>query len=249
MNKKSLALIFFAILASYTVHTALFSQSQSQSLFIGTIQFPASIQKVPGIRIYCSGHKITCETNDETKQLLFSIPEINDSKKNFLLITEALQFEVEENTVKYIKTAHKTPYKLYSLELRKLVLHTGEEIVNENERDGARLHMAEPETTYSWLVEEAQLDSTTGKVPDNTIIVCYTPDYIDHLEGGTSIELPRIIIKENLLEIAGSEQNLHDSATRLLLSVIDYDTLHKKIELEVKNDHQHNKTIIACRTR
>jgi len=237
MNKKSIVFVLFGMFACYTVKT------QSHPLFIGTIQFPTTLQTVPGIRIYCCGHKITCETNNETKQLLFSIPEISDSKKIFLLITEALQFEVEENTVKYIKNALRVPYKLYSLELLKR-----EELPDENEQDSIRIHIPESKaTTYSWLIQEAQLDNSTRKVPDNTIIICYTPDYIDRLEGGNAMELPRIIVKENILEIAGSEKKLHDSATRLLLSVIDYDTLHKKIEQEVKNDHP-NKTIIACRT-
>jgi len=238
MNKKSISFIFFIALTTYASHA-------SQSLFIGTIQFPATLKSVPGIRIYYSGHKITCDTNDETRQLIFSIPKMEEHKKFFLLITERIQFETEENTVKFLKTTSGMPYKLYTFELVKREI-----IPNDDpEQDGKHLHTPEPKTTYIWQIEETYLDDITSKIPDNAIIVCYTPDYIERLEGGSAVELPRIIVKENLLEIAGSEKNIHDSATRLLLSVIDYDTLHRKIEQAVKNDLRHNKTIIACKTR
>ena len=96
----------------------------------------------------------------------------------------------------------------------------------------------EHETTYSWYITESSDELDQGKIPDDTIIVCYDPEYVDKLEGGTNIDLPRIIIKDNILELVGSEDKLHELSTTLLLSSLDSDSMHSKIEHEVKQNNQ-----------
>lgn len=220
----------------------------AQSLFIGTIQFPTILKKVPCLRIYYGGHKITGEPNDKTKQLIFSIPEIGEkmgqNKKFHLVITESIQFEIEENTVKYVKIAPKQAYKCVEIEQIKhesMAPHTH----SPGEFDGARLVIPETKVSYTWRVTKKGLDEH-GQLPDNAIVICLSPTYIDRIEGGSKAEFPRIIIKTDLLDIVGSEKKLHEEETELLLSAINSDALHSKINQEIKN--QSTKTIIACKT-
>ena len=65
------------------------------------------------------------------------------------------------------------------------------------------------------------------------------------LEGGSSIQLPRIVIKDNVIELAGSESALADSSIKLLLSSLDTDAIHATITQEVKQDYQHKRVTIT----
>lgn len=238
MNKKFIFLTL-ALLCANPLALSVYSNSVQTDV----IQFPTSLQIVPSLPIYYGGHKIPCETNDEAKQLLFTLPKIDVINQLYLYIGEEFRFEVEENTVKYLKAPRNKEYKFFSLKLTKQ-----ENLPKSNELDGERLRMPEPSVDYQWHIEEKQLDASR-RLPDNTIIICFNPDYISHLEAGNDTNLPRIIVKENICELAGSENQIHETAEQLLLSAIDYNALHKKIERVVKNDHQRNKTIIACCTR
>lgn len=235
MNTKR---CYFTILCItlFSMHKAVphIHSPESKAMLLGTVQFPHTIQTVPDIRIYYSGHKITSEENATTKQLLFSIPKLQQTRKFFVVITEKLQFELEENTVKHIKLPNNTPYKFYELTLV------------EQERDSTEKNPLDNKY-YTWQIQEQRLSSPVRHIPDETIIICLPPEYVDHLSGGNSIELPHIILKDSLLTIVGSEAELHDRAARLLLSALNYDTLHAKVNQEVKNIHP-SKTIIACRT-
>ncbi len=220
----------------------------TQSLFIGTIQLPITLKKVPSLRIYYGGHKITGEPNDKTKQLIFSIPEIGEkmgqNKKFHLVITESIQFEIDENTVKYIKIAPKQAYKCVEVEQTKHESIT--HMPPAGEFDGTRLVIPETKVSYTWHVTKKGLDDNR-QLPDNTIVICLSPAYIDRIEGGNKAELPRIFIRSDLLDIVGSEKKLHEEETELLLSAINYDALHSKINQEIKNP-QNTKTLIACKT-
>jgi hypothetical protein len=240
VNKN--ALVFALTLLTISSTSIL---SAAQSMFIGTIQFPTELKKVPSLRIYYGGSKITGEPNDRTKQLIFSIPEIGESKKFHIVITESIQFEIEENTVKYIKLAPKQAYKCVEVEqIKHESLQTQD--TRPGEFDGARLVIPESKISYTWRVTKKGLDNNR-QLPDNTIVLCLSPAYIDRIEGGSKAELPRIFIKPDLLDIVGSEKKLHDEETELLLSAIDYDALHSKITQAIKNPNP-TETIIACKT-
>ncbi len=220
--------------------------SASQSMFIGTIQFPATIKKVPNLRIWYGGHKITGETNNRTKQLIFSIPEIGESKKFHIVISDSIQFEMEEdadNTAKYMKIGNNKPYKCCEIVRMKQEqsFHTNATY----EYTGSRPLINESKVAYSWKITKKGLDNNR-QLPENAIVICFPSDYVDRIEGGNKSELPRIMVKQDLLERVGSEQKLHDQATELLLSAINFDTMHTKITQEIKN--QPTKTIIACKT-
>ena len=224
----------------------LFSPANSyfEALFIGTIQFPNTIKKVPNIRVYCSGHIIKTETDDDSKKLTFSIPESKNKKRFSLLITEGIQFETEENTVKYLKIDPSLQeYKFYQFEL---VKKNAEQNGESKDKTKSIKNHEQPENhnaDYHWVIEEDHLALEDGRIPDDTVIICYKPSYIEGLQGGTKLEFPHIRIKNNILQLAGSEDQLHDTSITLLLSSLDYDTIHRSIRQEIKQDYQ--KTLIA----
>ena len=206
----------------------LFSPANSyfEALFIGTIQFPNTIKKVPNIRVYCSGHIIKTETDDDSKKLTFSIPESKNKKRFSLLIDPSLQ-----------------EYKFYQFEL---VKKNAEQNGESKDKTKSIKNHEQPENhnaDYHWVIEEDHLALEDGRIPDDTVIICYKPSYIEGLQGGTKLEFPHIRIKNNILQLAGSEDQLHDTSITLLLSSLDYDTIHRSIRQEIKQDYQ--KTLIA----
>jgi hypothetical protein len=212
------------------------------------MQFPNTLKKIPSLRIYYGGHKITGEPNNRTKQLIFSIPEIGESKKFHIVITEHVQFELAEgssNTVKYLKIAENQPYKCCEIEQTKSDETLSTHRPQTGEFDSARVVIPETKTSYHWKITKQRLDDNR-QLPDNSIVICFSPEYIQDIVGGSKGELPRIVIKSDILELVGSEEKLHDQETELLLSVINSDALHTKITQKVKN--QNTKTIIACKT-
>lgn len=228
MSKKELTLpvfrlfVFLSLLMLCQTHSAdLFKPtllSHNKKLFMGSIKFPEAIITIPNLRIYYKGQIITCESNNETKNLAFSIAEESKIVSFYLLITEKITYASEKNTIKYLKAIQ--PYKIYKLTL-------------DNEND-----------TETWAIESIAPNLYDNKIPDNTIIVCCNPEYIDTIKGGTTIMLPDIIIRNDILQLVGSEKQLHEHLNELLLASLDYDTIHARIQQEIKPNYQ-QKTIVA----
>ncbi|MDP3889443.1 MAG: hypothetical protein Q8Q25_02800 [bacterium] len=229
--KNNLFLVFLvslisSSLATYTVHAS--------GLIVGTIQFPKILSTVPIIRVYTCGKKIPyhlCETNDESKQFTFRIPALIDQQKFILLITDKVHFEtIHENinVIEYLKVLPGQAYKFYELTL--ITEKTSGSEKNEHE--------------YRWDIKETKL--VNGRIPDETIIICYDPTCIDSLSGGSPFELPTIKVKGDVLKEFGSEKNLHDLSNTLLLASIDSDTIHADIQQEVKQKAQTNIIALAA---
>lgn len=214
----------------------------TSSLMVGTVQFPQSVKTVPVIRIYSCGKKIPlqlCEIDNESKQFIFRIPQIMKQTQFHLLITQEIHFEtrtykhlsIENNTINYLKVLPHQSYAFYEITLT--------ETKDQSDK-----------TLSSWIIEKKELDQKTGKIPDETIIVCYDSFYVDFLSGESSsagespFTLPTITLKSNLLSLLGSEQELQKLSNKMLLSAIDSDTVHAPI----KPRYQHttnNKTHVT----
>ncbi len=198
--------------------------THKKTVYTGSIQFPQSLNTTPNIRIYTGGDKIITEIDNEMKKNAFSI--LADKKQTtfYLLITQRqnLQFELEENTVKYLKIAQTQPYKFYRMELSK----------NNDSED------------TTWNIYEQPIATDTGKIPDGTIIICYDPSYIDTIIGGSSIELPTIVIKPDIVQMIGSEYKLHEASIKQLLASLDLDTIHKNPQQDIQQHYQ-QKTILV----
>lgn len=213
------------------ISTTLYGQ---RGLFIGTIQFPNSLSTVPNIRVYYAGQKIVCETNDDTKKVIFSIPELKERGLFYLLICPEIEFCSHENTVPFLKLKRGSTHKFYLLQ--RVVSE------NKNKKNKQKTNLVE----YGWVVKEFTLDLPDGRIPDDTIIVQYHPDYIQAIEGGNAIEFPKIIIKNDILTIVGSEQKFHNLCNSWFLSALNTDTIHGSLQQDFLNTQ--SKTILAMAT-
>lgn len=214
MNTKS----SFILLALITSLTCQLMASIEKKVMVGSIQFPKAVEHLEGIRIWCGGKKIKSETDPEGKKVTFSLTTNKYQNYFYLLITEHPGSQTaEDNTIQYLKSHPQHAYKFYSLELL---------------ADG------------TWRIRELKISLETGRIPDDTIIVYYNPEYIEKVQGGNHIELPKIFLKNDIIALAGSQDRLRDESIELLLSSLDFDTLHDTIKQTVKQDIS-LKTIVA----
>jgi hypothetical protein len=218
MNKKAKIITLIAI-AIITLNSNL-QGSHQPSMYMGNIQFPSTLSKTPAVRLYFAGNKIVCTSNDEHKKVSFNVAPIQPHIPLYLLIIEQVQWEADENTIKYLKTDPRKPYRFYRLHF-----------------DGS---------TGNWSLKEKALNGS-GQIPDNTIIVIIAPDWIDKIEGGNRITLPTIYLRQNLVDLIGSEVALQNTTQALLLGAIDSDSIHKKREQVVKRQCK-IKTVLALTT-
>ncbi len=232
---KNRIFLVSGILTLFAITPTFVCLSAPKMLLMGAVQFPATIKKTPHIRIYYQGTKIICESDNEAKKLLFSIAKDRHLKSFYLLITQDFQFEsekIESNTIKYLKVNPNQNYKLYRLTLERD--HSSSSTKGALSRQIAKKELPK----FKWHIENKCVDPTTGRFPDNTIIVCCNPEFVEELHGGNHVELPKIIIKKDVLSIAGSEEQLHDDATALILASMDYNALHTQVKQMIKHDYE-----------
>lgn len=227
-------LILSAILL-YVEHTACFIE---KTVFSGTIQFPLALKKVPDLRVYCAGRKISGELDHETKKVSFAISDYRQRTFFYLVIVNPhnVGYELaapQTNTVNYLKINPTEPYKFYAIEL----------VLIPEQKDDSSEAKSNSTMVYKWLIKEIELPQN-GRLPDDTIIVCYEPQFVERLDGGSSFEFPKIILKSDLLSTLGSEEKLHQESAKMLISALDLDAIHANIRQEVKQ-FAHPKTIVA----
>jgi hypothetical protein len=211
-------------------------------LFGLTVQFPYHLTNTPAIRMYCGGNKLKAEVDNKGKKLMFAIPEDRYQTFFTLLITEEIQFSTFENTVRYLKVDPKKPYKFYTLALKERIIPQDITTLCEFPKQPKEIR-----TEYTWDVKEIDLPYADGRIPDMTVILCYNPAFVDAITGGNAVELPTIKIKKNILSLVGSESNLHDASVEMILSSLDYDTLHSTLKQEVRHNIS-AKTVLTITT-
>ncbi len=205
-------------------------RAENQMLFMGSIQFPHVLESIPELRVYCKGHKIKCEKSNESRKLSFAIQDVRHRTSFYIVITNNIKYKVlERNTISHLIVDPKKPYKLYRVDFAE---------------DRSAAEFGADDLHYVWRVQEQRLPIKNGRIPDDAIIICYNPDFIDAVKGGNAIELPTVHIKQNILSLLGSEEKLHDSSIELLLASIDHNAIHSTIQQELKPDYA-QKTILA----
>ena len=222
MNKN---IIFFSLLCLFFGENSVTAQFE-QKLLVGSVQFPKNIESMEDICIYHGGKKITTEVDREGRRISFSLSEKKHRAMFYLLVIDCNHMDLqatETNTVQYLKTRSDAPYKFYILELV--------DAVDKNEK------------SY-WRVKQTYLPDS-GRIPDDAIIVCYNPDFVEKISGGSELEFPKICIREDILSVTGSDSLLHDQTVQALLSSIDYNSLHSTIKHQVKKNLASNTIIIA----
>lgn len=225
------ASLFCLLISSFfTTHA---TEVSGKALFYVNIQFPAEIEKVPCIRAYYCGIRITkSEYNNAAKKLTFTIPAWQQTSFN-LVITEWYMPESEhagDNTIKFLKIPSHVHYLAYQITLTRAANSHQDE------------HSAQ---TLAWDIHEIKQLPNDGQIPDDALIIVYNPDYIEKLEGGNASELPTIYIKPNILQLLGSEEKLHEYSDSLLLAALNLDSLHASLQQQVRHV---DKTVIALTT-
>jgi len=201
--------------------------SLDKVIYVGNILFPHSLQKTPQMAIYRGGQKIKTETDDTSKKVQFTISEDKNYKTFYVLIAQDIQPKIQNNTVQFLSVAPTQNYKFYKIE------HIKKSSDDANKKD-----------TYTWDIVGGKVRKD-GRIPDNTLIIVYNPDYIEKLEGGNELELPKIIIKQNILEIGGgTEEKLHDEEAALLMASLKLNIIHTPEKSEIKQ-FRDKKLIIA----
>ncbi len=162
----------------------------------------------PNVRIYYAGQRINGETDDDAKKVIFSIPEIKEKSFFYLLMSSDLEFGSHENTVPYLRLKKGASYKFFALQ--RVAYEPA--VKKRNSRP----------IEYGWFIQELSQALVDGKIPDETIIVRYNPEYIQSFSGGSMIELPKIIIKPDILTLVGSEEKLHALSNKWFFICIKY---------------------------
>lgn len=209
-----------------------------KGLFIGNIQFPNSLEMVPNVRVYYAGRKIASETDDFGKKIIFSIPELKQRNFFYMLITPDIEFCSHENTVPFLQLKKGSKHKFFAMQLIPY------EVPQKKHKKLGNGTFQKSEIAYTWYIKELNLTLADGRIPDDTIIVCYNPEFVQSLEGGNAIEFPKIMIKPDLLKMVGSEAKLHQISNKWFLAALNTDTIHETLQPEFKINPQ-AKTVIA----
>jgi hypothetical protein len=214
---------------------------QNKKMIWGAIQFPKTLTSIPDMRIYYSGQRIKCETQQESKRVTFAIPDSSQKNQFKILITDKVEFASEYNVIKYLKVRHNTPYKFYvaTLTQQKIPLCSLEQL----DDDGIN-----SKNILTWHIQEYPNALEKERIPDDTIIICLKASYIEKLDGSNETMLPIIKIRPDIIMLAGSEQRIHDQANELILSLLDYDTIHAAMHQEEVHPANNPKTVLAITT-
>lgn len=236
MKKKLIALIFMVFTYSTTQTRTMDPDLQfvDQIVLTGSIQFPRAIECVPDIRIYYAGNKLKGERDDAIKKSIFTIPINKNTTIFYLLVCEHISAHTQDNfknLVRYLKIEHHTPYKLYRMELVSQAAKNSNPI---------------PTNTRDWRISRVALGKD-GRIPDDAIIICYNPKFIESIEPLSAVELPIIKIRSDLLEHIGSQDALDQYSLELIMASLDMDLIHATIQPDLKKNYE--KTIVAMITR
>lgn len=180
-------------------------------ILIGNIEFP-SLKEIPMMRLWFEGQIVKTEVHDN--KISYRIPTSRYQEYFFLLFIEEIPQYIlkektddipEQNTTNYFIVPEGVAYRIFELH-----------------RKGA-----------SWTVTERLLPANR-RIPDSTIIVECPASHIAKVTGGNRFQLPSIIIKDNIVALAGSEEKLQESAIELLLASLDCDALHVPMKEHIK---------------
>ncbi len=184
------------------------------------VEYPTVLQKIPqslqNICLYYCGQRIYRDEHKAHNKLFFSFLESRMVTHFYLLIIDSMpDLElIAGNTVDYLKIDPAHRYKLYSLSL------VAQELENSKKVE------------YVWIVIEITVPPS-GQLPDNTLIMPYNPDLVDHLEGGNAIELPTIVLKK---DINTAEETVTQESIEIALSALDYNAFHESTKKDVVYD-------------
>jgi len=229
MSKKVIHVIHVIIVACvllYSHKSASWDMySFDKNVFVGNIIFPQNVKPIPQISLYRRGIKIKPETDHAANKVQFTISEDKACSQFYILITQSVKAKIEDNTIRNLTVDPKERPKFYRIQMIQ-TNGTPKHYLTQNNED--------KNEEFSWKVTPLNINKD-GIIPDNTLLIIFNPDYVEKLEGGNNLELPKIIVKKNILELAGSQAKLLKEADALIMASIDFLTLsHIKPKPEIK---------------
>lgn len=200
-------------------------------LWHGTIKFPANTKHIPSVRIFYGGIKKTSIIEQASKKVSFDIAESQIRNTFFLVISKGIGFITEKNTPQYLKVANECPYKMFLMEFQP-------------NSDAIKTPVCKADTTQlgSWHITKKTL-ADDRRIPDNAIVVCYDSDMVKSVEGGNGLELPKIILDEEIMTQL-TDTELQDASTQFLLTALNCDSIHTQQNTLVKPDFA-KKTVLT----
>lgn len=231
MNKKDMLATLLTATALIASLTTLAVGLPQQTVYMGTIQWPSELKKTPSLRLYHAGHQLACEVNNETRQITFAVPESRDIPVMCIIVTEPKNIKLhmaEDNTISHLELKKDAPYKCLQL------TRVSHEFPSASSAAELTKSLANAE---SWTVEQRTLRAD-NLIPDNAIILCCSPEFLNCSSGGNSFELPTLFVSKDIVKKLGSESAVHEKADTLLLSCLDLDTLHTKLTYDVKQERE-----------
>lgn len=195
--KKAVTVIGIFLGSMLHIHT----YSHAVSMLFGTIKFPRNIKIAPQHEIFYEGQKL--KTEIEEYKLFFNIPIHRMLNRFFMLFVEDPSYVLKQSEGSFQQNTidylkSGTTYRIFELQ----VYGNG------------------------WHVFERLLDENLA-IPDNTIIIYMPPTYVDTIVGGKGLQLPHVIIKENIVELLSSSlETLQKKADELSIAAIDLCSFH-----------------------
>lgn len=191
--------LFTVLALCVLTHTNTYSHAVS--MLFGTIEFPRSIKTVPQYEIFYEGQKIKPEVDGN--KLLFNVPINRMMNRFFILFVEDPSYVLKESDGTIQQNT--IDYLKSGTAYRVFELHS---------------------QSSTWRIVERLLPENFA-IPDNTIIVYIPPTYIDKLVGGKGLQLPHVMIKENVMDlVSGSFDALQKKADELSIAAIDLSSFH-----------------------
>src|ERR1700722_16889005 len=163
-------LVVLPIFTTLTSNQPSLATHSSSPLMLGSLQFPQTVTHMPTPRIYFLGKTIPCEIHQSERKITFDLPKQRSCRELYLLITEAIDYTLKKSalfedmqTIDHIKVPDGQEYKFYQLTLAQ-----------------------DPENheQFFWSVTQQILPQDSRRIPDETVIVLYTPDYVQTVVGG-----------------------------------------------------------------
>lgn len=218
-----------------TLHALLFcffTMYAAQSIFYGSIQFPAHIKNPPPLALLFKGCEYTLMVDKDgtvSKKGTFEIYEEGDCHQLYLLITEHLKLPATPD-IEHLETEAGHSYKLYKL--TRCFKKREVPLIQEDPNAKPAITL---ESIQYWEIEEVTSQDPSIKIPDNTIIFLMNPAFIADIASEPSrsddaiVKLPSIVFADSI-----NEKALQEVSTKMLFATLDLRCLHKKITKTTK---------------
>lgn len=204
-----------------------FQSYSAQSIYVGKIQFPLSIEcppALPSILYKGREHTIDIDKQDTRtpRRAAYELYENRLCQEFYILVTEYLKVP-HTNDFAHLETSDQHPYVLYHV--KRMV--TTKTLVDEHQTGTASPLLPGEKIEY-WEVAKMESKDPEIVIPDNTLIFLMNPSFVDVISESwrpddAIIPLPIIKFKDTV-----DEKTLHAIGARMVCAILDFKCIHKK---------------------